>query len=192
MTILVLGLVLFLGMHSLRIFADDWRNAQRARLGERKWKGLYSLASLIGLVLIVWGFGMARAAPIVLWQPPVWTRHLAGLLVLAAFVLIVAADVPRNRIKAKLHHPMVLAVKVWAVAHLLANGTLADIVLFGSFLAWAVLSFRAARKRDRAAGTTYPAGTWRGDVLTLAIGIAAWIVFAFWAHRWLIGVSPFG
>lgn len=192
MTVLVLGLVLFFGVHSLRIFADDWRGAQRARLGEGKWRGLYSLASLIGLVLIVWGYGMARMAPVVLWQPPVWTRHLAGLLILVAFVLLVAAYVPGNRIKARLHHPMVLAVKVWAVAHLLANGTLVDVVLFGSFLAWAVLSFRAARGRDRAAATTYPAGNWRGDAATFGIGIVAWIAFAFWAHRWLIGVAPFG
>ena len=192
MTVLILGLALFLGVHSLRIFADDWRNAQRARLGEGKWKGLYSLASVIGFVLIVWGFGLARAAPVVLWQPPVWTRHLAGLLMLVAFVLLVATYVPGNRIKAMLHHPMVLAGKVWAIAHLLANGTLADVVLFGSLLAWAALSFRAARRRNRAAGTTYPAGTWPRDVETLAIGIAVWIVFAFWAHRWLFGVSPFG
>lgn len=192
MTVLVLGLALFLGVHSLRIFAGDWRNTQRARLGEGTWKGLYSLASLSGFVLLVWGFGMARAAPMVLWQPPVWTRHLAGLLVLVAFVLLAAAYVPGNRIKARLHHPMLLAVKVWAVAHLLANGTLADVVLFGSFLVWAILSFRAARGRDRAARITYPAGTGRGDAVTIVVGIAAWVVFAFWAHRWLIGVAPFG
>jgi uncharacterized membrane protein len=100
--------------------------------------------------------------------------------------------VPRNAIKAKLHHPMVLSVKVWALAHLLANGNLADVVLFGSFLVWAVFSFRAARKRDRVNGTVYAAGTSSGTAITLIVGVAAWVAFAFWAHGLLFGVRPFG
>jgi hypothetical protein len=121
-----------------------------------------------------------------------WTRHLASLLTLVAFVLLAAAYVPGNGIKAKLHHPMVLGVKVWALAHLLANHTLADLLLFGGFLVWAVLSFRAARARDRAAGTVYPPGTPARTAIAVVVGLVAWAVFAFWAHGAWIGVRPFG
>jgi uncharacterized membrane protein len=193
MTVLILGLVLFLGIHSVRIFAEDWRTRTRARLGENAWKGLYSLLSIAGFVLIVWGYGLARQHPVALWgYPPIWTRHLASLLTLVSFVLLFAAYVPRNGIKARLHHPMVLAVKVWALAHLIANHTLADLLLFGGFLVWAALSYRAARGRDRAAGTVYPAGTLAGTVATVVVGVAAWAGFAFWAHGAWIGIRPFG
>ncbi|WP_194715089.1 NnrU family protein [Noviherbaspirillum soli] len=191
MTILLLGLVIFLGVHSTRIVADGWRSAQIARIGPGPWKLGYTVLSLIGFYLLLWGYGAARQAPVVLWTPPVAMRHLAGLLTLIAFVLLAATYVPRNGIKARLHHPMVLSVKLWALAHLLANGTLADVLLFGSFLAWAVLSFRAARRRDRAAGALYPAGTAAGTLATVAVGSAAWALFAFRLHGWLIGVQPF-
>ena len=192
MTILILGLMLFLGVHSVRVFADGWRGAVRARLGEGIYKGLYTLASVAGLVLIVWGYGLARQQPVLLWLPPVWTRHLAALLTVPAFMLLVAAYVPGNSIKAKVHHPMVLGVKVWALAHLLANGTLADVLLFGGFLVWAVFSFRAARQRDRAAQLSYPAGRMGPTLVAVGVGLVAWAGFAFWAHAVLIGVRPFG
>lgn len=191
MTILILGLVIFLGSHSVRIFADDWRTAQRIRVGETAWKLGYTLLSLIGFGLIVWGFGLARHEPNVVWVPPTAMRHVAALLTLIAFVLLAATYVPRNSIKARLHHPMILGVKVWAFAHLLANGTPAALILFGSFLIWAIACFAAARKRDRAAGTKYPAGTVSGTVVVVAVGISAWAVFAFWLHGLLIGVKPF-
>ena len=192
MTMLILGLVIFLGVHSVRIVADGWRTSTVARLGPGAWKGLYSLASIAGFALICWGYGLARQQPVVLWSPPLGMRHAASLLTLISFVLLAATYVPRNSIKAKLHHPMVLAVKVWALGHLLANGTLADVLLFGSFLLWAVLSFKAARRRDRAAGTTYPAGTLAGTGIAVVVGVAAWLGFALWAHGVLIGVRPFG
>jgi uncharacterized membrane protein len=192
MTYLIIGLLVFLGVHSTRIIADDWRTAQLQRLGEGAWKGIYSLLSLAGFGLIIWGFGLARQEPVVLWMPPVAMRHVAALLTLIAFVLLAAAYVPRNAIKSRVHHPMVLAVKVWAFAHLLANGKLADLALFGAFLGWAVVSFIAARKRDRAAGTQYPAGTAGGTAATVVVGAAAWAAFAFWLHGALIGVRPFG
>jgi uncharacterized membrane protein len=192
MGMLILGLVLFLGVHSVRIVAEDWRARQRARLGENAWKGLYSLISIAGFVLIVWGYGLARQQPVVLWQPlPTFVRHIASLLTLLAFVLLVAAYVPRNGIKARLHHPMVLGVKSWAFAHLIANHTLADLLLFGGFLVWAALSFRAARRRDAAQGTVYPAGTLVGTLLTVVIGVALWLGFALWAHGAWIGIEPF-
>ena len=192
MGFLILGLVLFLGVHSVRIVADGWRAQMRARLGEGPWKGLYSVVSAVGLGLIVWGYGMARQQPVVLWMPPTGMRHAAALLTLVAFVLLAAAYVPRNAIRARLHHPMVLGVKVWALAHLLANGTAADVLLFGSFLLWAVLSFRAARQRDRAQGTVYAPGTPGATAATAVVGVAAWAAFAFWGHAWLIGVAPLG
>lgn len=190
MTILILGLLIFLGIHSLRLFANDWRNRQQARLGELPWKGLYSLASIIGFVLIVWGFGLARQHPVLLYVPPLPLRHLNALFTLVAFVLVVAAYVPRNHLKAKFGHPMLLGVKVWAFGHLLATGMLHDVVLFGAFLLWAVVLFIVSRRRDRSTGTVYPAGTLKGDVLATVIGVAAWAAFAFWLHLWLIGVSP--
>lgn len=192
MSVLIAGLVLFLGLHSLRIFADGWRNAQLARLGEKRWKGLFALASLVGFVLIVYGFGLARQSPVVLYAPPVWARHVAALLMLPAFILIVAGNMRGTKMKAAVGHPMVLGTKVWAFGHLLANGTLADVVLFGSFLVWAIVDYASARRRDRVAGVVYPSGAASRDVLAIVIGIVAWAVFGFWLHGPLIGVRPFG
>jgi uncharacterized membrane protein len=192
MFFLVLGLLIFLGVHSVRIVADGWRSRRIERLGLASWKGLYAAVALIGFVLICWGYGLARQHPLALWNPPVAMRHVAALLVLFSFVLLAAAYVPRNSIKARVHHPMVVGVKVWAVAHLLSNGNLADVVLFGSFLAWAVLDFSAARRRDRSMGVHYPAGTAGATATTVGMGAAAWVVFALWLHSWLIGVRPFG
>ena len=192
MSFLILGLVLFLGAHSVRVFAEGWRSGTRARFGENAYKGLSSVASIAGLVLIVMGYSAARQQPVMLWLPPIWTRHLAALLTLPAFILLAAAYVPGNRIKAGLHHPMVLGVKLWALAHLLANGNLADVLLFGGFLLWAVLCFRAARQRDRAGSVVYPPGRLGPTLVTVAAGLALWAGVAFWAHGALIGVRPFG
>lgn len=191
MAVLLLGLIAFFGPHSVRIVAEPWRERNIARLGEGRWKGLYSLVSIVGLVLIVWGYGLARSDPIVLWQPPQWTRHLAGLLTLPVFVLIAAAYIPGTRIRAVLGHPMLIGVKLWAAAHLLANGTLADVVLFGAFLAWAILDYRAARARDREAGVRYPRLGPGRDAAAVAVGLVVWVAFAFYLHAWLIGVRPF-
>ena len=192
MTYLIFGLLIFLGMHSVRIVAEDWRTRTRHRIGSLPWKGLFSVASLLGFGLIVYGFGLARQQPVQLWSPPVGMRHLASLLTLISFVLLAAAYVPGNRIKARIHHPMVLAVKVWALAHLVANGNVAHVVLFGSFLVWSVLDFSAARRRDRLTGTRYAAGNVGATVITVAVGAIAWGVFALWLHGLLIGVKPMG
>jgi uncharacterized membrane protein len=192
MTYMIAGLVLFLGVHSTRVFANNWRNQTLARMGEKPFKGIYALLSLAGFVLLVWGYGQARQQGVMLWNPPTAMRHIAALLMLLSFVLLAAAYVPGNQIKAQLHHPMVLGTKVWALAHLLANGSLADTVLFGSFLLWAVVLFAASRRRDRREQTVYPAGTVGKTAVTVIAGIVAWAVFAFWLHRVLIGVSPFG
>ena len=129
--------------------------------------------------------------PTQLWLPPAGLRHVAALFNVLAFVLLVAAYVPRNGIKARVHHPMVLGVKTWAFAHLISNGNLAHVVLFGSFLAWAVLDFISARRRDRAQCIQYPAGTASATVLTVLLGIGVAGVFAMWLHGLLIGVKPF-
>jgi uncharacterized membrane protein len=183
---LILGLALFLGVHSVRIFADDWRTAQVARMGELPWKGVYALFSIAGLALIVWGYGLARADPVVLWIPPVWTRHLAALLTVPAFIL------PGSHIKGNIGHTMVAGVKIWALAHLLANGNLADVILFGAFLVWSIVNFVASRRRDRLAGRSYVAQGWSRDAAVAGIGLLAWALFALWGHTWLIGVKPFG
>lgn len=191
MTLLVVGLVIFLGAHSVRIVADDWRSARIAAWGERPWKAAYSIVSLIGFVLIVYGYGEARQATQLLYDPPRWTRHAASALVLVAFVLIAAAYIKGTRIKARVGHPMVLGVKVWAFAHLLANGTVADVVLFGAILAWAIADYIASRRRDRAAGVVYRVGPVSRDVIAVVAGAIAWWVFAFLLHGPLIGVRPF-
>ena len=192
MVYLILGLIVFLSVHSVRIVADDWRTRTIQRIGEQRWKAIYSVISLIGLVLMVWGFGLARQQPVVVWTPPLGMRHLATLLTLVSFVLLVAAYVPGNGIKARIHHPMLLGVKVWALAHLLANGTLAEIVLFGAFLVWAVVDFIAAQRRDRRGGVQFPPGTAGASGITVAIGVGAWVAFAVWLHGLLIGVRPLG
>lgn len=192
MTVLILGLILFLGPHSVRIVAEPWRTQMLQRLGEKPWKGLYSLVSLIGFALIIWGYGLARYDPVVLWQPPVAMRHIASLLTLFSFILLTAAYVPGNSIKARLRHPMILGVKLWAFAHLLANGMLADLVLFGAFLLWAVLDYRAARERDREQSISYGQGKLVPSIVAVVIGTLLWAAFAFWLHRWWIGVAPFG
>ncbi|WP_271008085.1 NnrU family protein [Paucibacter sp. B51] len=189
---LILGLVIFLGVHSLRIVAEGWRSAQIARMGAQRWKLVYTLLSLLGFGLIVWGFGLARQTPVALWAVPKGMNHLAALLTLLAFVLLAAAYVPGNAIKAKLRHPMILSVKVWALAHLVANNTLAELLLFGGFLVWAVLCFRAARQRDRAQPPAALNSTPIATALTVLIGVAAWAGFAFWAHAAWIGVRPMG
>jgi uncharacterized membrane protein len=191
MIALVLGLVLFLGVHSTRVFAEDWRRDVIARRGEKAYKGVYTLASIAGIVLIVWGFGQARQNPVMLWPPQLWARHLALLLVPISFVLIAAAYTPPNHFRAKLHHPMVLGVKLWAFAHLLANNMLHEVVFFGAFLLWAVLTFRSARRRDRAAGTVYAPGTTKGTVIAVVAGLVFAAVFARWIHVWMTGVRPY-
>lgn len=192
MAILILGLVLFLGMHSIRIVAPDLRESAVRSMGLIPWKGLYSVISLVGFVLIIWGYGQARETPTWVWVSPDWTRHITALLVMPAFILLVAAYVPGTHMKAKLGHPMVLGVKLWAFAHLLSNGTVADILLFGGFLAWAIFYYAIARRRDRAAGVTYKAISAQRDLIAVVVGLAFYGVFALVLHEWLIGVRPFG
>ena len=190
MTLLIAGLVLFLGIHSVSIIAPAWRDAQFAQRGEAAWKGVYSVAAAIGLALIVYGYGVARESPVVLYTPPTALRHVALVLLLPVFVLLFAADLP-GRIKAAAKHPMLLATKLWAAAHLLANGSLADVLLFGGFLAWAVADRISLKRRPARAVPASPARP-MNDAIALIGGLVVYAVFMRWAHAWLVGVAPLG
>ncbi|MEO6033424.1 MAG: NnrU family protein [Burkholderiaceae bacterium] len=190
MTVFIVGLVLFLGVHSASIVAPAWRDALVARRGERPWKGLYTLVSLVGFGLLIYGYGVARQSPVVLYTPPLFMRHVALLLLLPVFPLLLAAYLP-GRVKTAARHPMLLAVKFWAVAHLLANGTLADVLLFGGFLVWAVadrisLKYRTARAVPGASASPL------NDAIVIVGGLGLYVAFVLVLHRWLFGVAPLG
>jgi uncharacterized membrane protein len=189
---LLIGLALFLGIHSLQSLAPEARQNSIARWGELGFKGIYAVLSLVGLVLLVQGYGQARLDPVVLWTPPRGMQHATILLMWVAMVLLVATYVPGNQIKAKLRHPMTLSVKVWALGHLLSNGNLADVILFGGFLIWSVLVFRAARQRDRQSLHSAPEGKLLGTLLAVLVGTGLWAAFLMGGlHLWLVGVMPF-
>jgi uncharacterized membrane protein len=192
MPVLIAGLVVFLAAHCAGLVAPAWRARQIARVGLRPWKVAYSAISLAGLVLIVRGFGMARAEGILVWHPPVWTRHVNVALTVIGFVLIAAAYVPGTAIKSALWHPMTAGVALWALGHLIANGGLADVILFGAFLVWASITFVTRRQRDRDAGVEYPRGSVRQDAIAIVAGIVVSLLFALYLHGPLIGVRPFG
>jgi uncharacterized membrane protein len=187
---LVLGLLVFLGVHSASIVAPAWRDAMAARLGEPAWKGLYSVASAIGFALIVVGYGAARAHPVLVYTPPTFLRHVALLLLVPVFPLLLAAYLP-GRIKAAARHPMLLATKIWAAAHLLANGSFADLLLFGGFLAWAVADRISLKRRAPRPVPGAPASP-INDAVVIVVGLALYGLFVVWAHAWLTGVAPLG
>jgi uncharacterized membrane protein len=199
MTQLILGLILFLGAHSVRIWADGWRDQTIEAYGEKAFKGVYALVSILGFYLLVVGYGEARLQTVALWNPPIFTKHISMLLMLLSSILLVATYIPRNHFKMRLGHPMVLSVKVWALSHLLANGNLADLVLFGSFLIWAVLNFRSARARDRAHVENSDAKeddlrkpNLLATLIALFGGMGLWAVITFVLHAKVVGVAPMG
>ena len=189
MLILILGLVMILVPHSLVIVAPQWRESLMNRYGGL-YAGVYSVVSVLGLVLLVWGYSQTRLDPVFIWHPPLAMRHITTLLMLLSFILLAAAYVPHNHFKARLGHPMVLSVKVWALAHLLANGRLGDIVLFTAFLVWAAALFSKLRKQDRAGDAIPTQARVAATIGAVIAGAVGWLVFAMWLHLWLIGVSP--
>ena len=191
MSLLILGLAVFLGVHAVSIVAPAWRTRQIAMHGDGRWKGAYSLFSAIGLALLIVGYGEARHLPVVLYTPPTLLRHLALLLMLPVFPLFVATYFP-GRISRAAKHPTLLAVKLWATAHLLANGTLADVVLFGAFLVWAVADRISVKRRTVGERHDVPGAPPRSynDLIVIFAGLAIYAVFLGGVHRWLIGVSP--
>jgi uncharacterized membrane protein len=190
MALFLIGLVLFLGIHSVAIVAPAWRDAQAAR-NERAWKGVYSLLSIAGFALLIYGYGLARHTPVVLWTPPAAMRHIALLLMLPVFPLFLAAYLP-GRIKTATKHPMLLAVKFWATAHLLANGTLVDMILFGAFLVWAVFDRIAVKRRSVPRVVPGAPPSRLNDAIAVVGGLAIYVAFLAGVHRWMIGVSPLG
>lgn len=190
MLLLIVGLVLFLGGHSLSIFAPAARDAWVSKLGETPFKALYGIVALGGLILLIIGYGQARMNPVVLYVPPAWTTHLVMLLMLIVFPALFATYLP-GRISRVLGHPTLVAVKAWAIAHLLVNGTLADVLLFGGFLAWAIadrISLKKRTPRDIPRAPSSPVN----DVLVVVLGLLAYAGFAFWAHPRWIGVPVMG
>jgi uncharacterized membrane protein len=190
MSLLIVGLLLFLGVHSVAFAAPTLRARTIERLGERAWKGLYALVSLIGFALICYGFGLARPTPTVLYSPPAWARYAALIFMLPVFPLLLAAYLP-GRIKSAAKHPMLAAVKFWAFAHLLANGTLADVLLFGGFLVWAVMDRISLKRRPAPTVRAAPPYPWN-DVVAVVAGLAIYALLIAWAHQRLFGVSPLG
>ena len=187
MVLLVLGLLLFLGIHAISIVAHPFRDRMVASMGANGWRGVYSLISAVGLGLIIWNWGDARAAAPLLYEPPVWMKHLVALLMLFAAIAISVYMVPAGRLKPILKHPMLLSVKIWAFAHLLANGDLASALLFGSFLIWAVADRISLKRRNAAIAAPGPA---RNDIIALVVGLAIYLALVFGGHTWLFGVTP--
>jgi uncharacterized membrane protein len=190
MLMFVAGLAVFFGIHSLRIVAPALRDRLAARLGEGPWKGLSSLVAVAGFVLMVKGFGAARAAPVVLYVAPAWLHWVAIVLLAPVFPMLLAAYVP-GRIRSTLKHPLLVATKLWALAHLLANGTVADVLLFGCFLAWAVADRIAVGRRAVALTREVPASRYN-DAIVVAAGLALYGGFLTGLHQWLFGRSPLG
>lgn len=186
MLIMIIGLLIFLGVHSVRIVADDWRTAQIQRMGELPWKAGYSVIAIVGLAIAIWGFGQMRLDPTWVWFPPVGLKHAVALFMIPSFILLVAAYMPRNHIRAKLGHPMLLAVKLWAFSHLLANGRLGDIIFFGAFLVWGIFCFRAARRRTPAPSSA--PSSMGSTIATVVIGLVAYYVFAVYLHIPITGM----
>lgn len=185
MTTLILGLIIFFGVHSISIFARPLRNTLFTQ-SPMAWKAGFSVFALIGLTLMIMGYGEARLTPTVIYAPPAWTRHLVMLLMIPVFPLIIASILP-SKIKTALKHPLLVATKLWALSHLIANGMLADILLFGAFLCWAVITRISVKRRNE----VLPATPVRpiNDVIAIVLGLVLYGAFVVWGHALFIGVS---
>jgi uncharacterized membrane protein len=188
MSLFIVGLILFFATHSISIVAGPWRDRMVAQLGEKRWQGIYSLISIIGFVLIVLGYGVARGTTGVLYTPPLWTYHITALFMLPVFTLLMAANMP-GRIKTMTRHPMLLATILWALGHLISNGAVADVLLFGVFLVWSIADRISVARRAPRMGHQMPPGR-MNDAIAVIGGLSIYAVFVFWAHAWLFGVSP--
>ncbi|MBB2685402.1 UNVERIFIED_ORG: putative membrane protein [Rhizobium etli] len=191
MALLIVGIILFLGVHLVRVVAPGFRQSMIASLGEKGWRAAYSIASLATLILLIYGFGQARTVTGMLYKPPVWTAHVAITLMLIAMICLVASLLPAGHIATKTKHPMVLSVKIWALAHLLANGETSSVLLFAAFLAWGVILRISLKRRERAGEITLrPFVSTKYDLYGVFIGVVAWALIIWKLHEWLIGVSP--
>lgn len=191
MALLVLGIVLFLGVHLIRVVAPGFRQSMIAKIGRPAWAGLFSVASILTLILLIYGYGQARLVTMPLYTPPVWMAHIAITLMLIAMICLVASLLPAGRIATKVKHPMVLSVKIWAFAHLLANGDSASVLLFAAFLAWGVVMRISLKRRERAGEPVLrPFVSAKYDIYAIVIGVVVWALIIWRVHEWIIGVSP--
>jgi len=192
MMVLIVGLILFLGVHLVPT-SPELRDGLKERIGEAPYKAIFSLLSIAGLAIIVLGFHKLQLHPgknPILWDPPVWTRHIAVALMLPAMILLVAAVIP-SRIRTAVRHPMLIAIKTWALAHLLANGDLGAMLLFGSFLAFAVYDRISLKRRAvQAPPVSVLAPHAINDVIVVVVGVALYAALLMGGHQWLIGVAP--
>ena len=187
MLLFIIGLILFFAVHSISIVNVGWRDAMAARLGTAAWRGLYSLASLAGLVLLIQGYGIARGDPVILYAPPAWLLYVNFLLMLFVFPLFMASFLP-GQIKTTVKHPVFASVKIWAFAHLLTNGALADVLLFGCFLAWAVAGRISMKHRRNRPVPGFPESP-VNDLLAVVGGLLLYLLFIMVLHGWLTGVE---
>lgn len=188
---LVIGLVIFFGLHSINIFAPQWRARSMASTGAMRWKMRFGLITLLAVASIIMGFMQTHQAPIWIWHPPYWTRHVSALFMLFAFYCAACAVIPGTKVKSLVGHPFLIAIKVWAFAHLLSNGSLADIILFGSFLVWSIAAYAVMRRRDREAGVAKPEHFgMHMDLAAFAATMICWFAMVFFLHKLLFGVSP--
>jgi len=185
----LIGLFLFLGIHSVSIVNEPWRDQMVKKMGEWPWKGVYSLVSIFGFILMLWGYGSARSTTSILYSSPLWIQNLSLLLLLPVFPLLIAAYFP-GRIKATAQHPMLLATILWAIAHLLTAGSVLNVLLFGSFLGWAVVDRISVQRRRQRATPGAPSAKYN-DSIACVVGLGLYLAFIFWLHELLIGVSPY-
>lgn len=191
MLVLIAGLVIFLGMHSVKIVAPGFRQSRIDQWGDEKYKRIYTLISVVGFLLIIIGYGRSRYVASLLWHPHAYMHYATAILSLIAFMLMASSSIPDNKVKIWVKHPMSLAVAVWSFSHLLANARLGDIFLFGSFFVWSLTAYLVACKRDVAVQTQSVAEV--GNVNRVIIGGAVvWVVFGLFLHRYVIGIHPFG
>jgi uncharacterized membrane protein len=191
LAIMILGLALFIDAHVF-VTMREWRAVTIVRFGEWPYKGVIALVSLIGIVLISYGFAQYRAEGMInVWSPPAWTRHLTDLLVWPAIVFVTAAYI-RGDIARVLKHPMLVGVKLWAVAHLIANGDLGSIILFGSILGWAVFDRITLKRRSDPGAPPIPTGGRTNDIIAVVVGTLLYLALGFWFHPYVIGVPAFG
>ena len=189
MSIFLIGLLLFIGIHSISILNESWRNLMVNKIGEWTWKGTYSFVSIFGFILMVWGYGVTRYDSTLLYTPPLWLQHFSLLLLLPVFPLLVAAYFP-GRIKTATKHPMLISTTLWAVGHLFSNGSLVDVILFGSFLIWAIMDRISIEHRQPRPTPGAPHSTFN-DIIACVVGLGLYLAFIFWLHELLFGVSPF-
>lgn len=185
---LLAGMAVFFGVHSISIVAPAWRDRMVARLGEPAWKGMYAIASVVGFILMIRGYSHAKLDPTIVYEPAYWLRHLAAIVMVPVFPLLLSTYFP-GRIKAAAQHPMLAATKLWAAAHLLANGMLPDVLLFGGFLAWAIVDRISLKHRPVRPIKVLPERRYN-DLVAVVAGFALYVWFIAWAHYRLFGVSP--